>query len=106
MPTARVYPEAFDSHFHLDRTLRDIGLSSHGSLEDIPNNASVEEDNTINLVGTVAIYCDPRTYPSERCLQQMPSHVSVGLGFHPKYARNSVAKFDNKVRQFRRLIKN
>ena len=106
MPTACVDPDAFDSHFHLDRTLRDMGLSPHGSLEDILNNTPVEEDNKINLVGSVAIYCDPRTYPSERCLQQMPSHMSVGVGFHPKHARNSVARIDDEVRQFRRIISN
>ena len=106
IPTARVDPDAFDSHFHLDRTLRDMGFSSHGSLEDILNNAPVEEDNKINLVGSVAIYCDPRTYPSERCLRQMPGHMSVGVGFHPKHARNSVARIDDEVRQFRRIISN
>ena len=31
----RVYPDAMDSHFHMDRALRDMGLSLHGSLDEI-----------------------------------------------------------------------
>ena len=101
----RVTPEAFDAHFHLDRTLRDMKLPFHGSLEDILINDPVDEDKKINLVGSVAIYCDPKTYPTERCLQQMPSHMSVGIGFHPKHARNSEARLEEEIRQFRRIIR-
>ena len=65
-------PEAFDSHFHLDRTLRDTKLSSEGCFEDVLANAPVDADKKINLVGSVAIYCDPRTYPTDRYLQNFP----------------------------------
>ena len=102
----RVYPDAMDSHFHMDRTLRDMGLSLHGSLDEIIDNAPVDEDKRINLVGAVAIYCDPRTYPADRYLQQMPRHISVGLGFHPKHAKNSLPRIEDEVSQFRRLIRN
>ena len=70
-------------------------LSFHGSSEDILSNAPVED-----LVYSVAIYCNPRTYPQERCLQQMPSHMSVRLGFHHKHVWNSAARIDDEVRQF------
>ena len=82
----RVYPDAIDSHFHMDRTLRNMGLSLHGSLDEIIDNAPVDGDKRINFVGAVAIYCDPRTYPADRYLQQMPRHISVGLVFDPKHA--------------------
>ena len=55
----RVTPEALNAHFHLDRTLRDMKLPFHGSLEDILINDPVDEYKKINLVGSVAIYCDP-----------------------------------------------
>ena len=69
---SRVYPPTFDSPFHLDITIRDMGLSFQGSSDDILSNAPVED-----LVYSVAIYCNSRTYPRERCLQQMPNHMSV-----------------------------
>lgn len=102
----RVYPEAFDAHFHLDRTLRDMHLPAQGSLDDIIQQAPVDENKKISLVGAVAIYCDPRTYPTDQYLQQMPQQISVGLGFHPKHAKNSVARIEDEVRQFRRLLRN
>ena len=100
-----VAPGLFDEHFHLDRTLRDMNLPFYGSLLDILTNDPVDEDNETNLVGSVAIYCDPRTYPTKRCLQQMPSHMSVGIGSHPKHARNSEARIEEEVRQFHRIIR-
>ena len=102
----KVHPDAMDSHFHLDRTLRDMHLSPQGSLDEIINNVSVDEDEKINLVCAVAIYCDPRTYPTERYLQQIPQHIYVGLGFHPKHAKNTPARIEDEVHQFQRLIKN
>ena len=36
----------------------------------------------------------------------MPRHISVGLGFHPKHAKNSLQRIENEVSQFRRLIRN
>ena len=92
-----------------------MNLPFHGSFLDILTNDPVDEDNEINLVGSVAIYCDPRTYPTKRCLQQMPSHMSVGIGSHTKPsvgigshtkpARNSEARIDDEVRRFHRIIR-
>ena len=75
-----------------------MNLPFHGSLLVILTNDTVDEDNEINLVYSVAIYCDPRTYPTKRCLQQMPSHMSVGIGSHPKHARNSEVRIEEEVR--------
>ena len=69
----RVIPEAFDSHFHLDRTLRDMFLPADGTVEDILQQAPVDDDKRISLVGAIAICCDPDTYPTESL------HLKLGL---------------------------
>jgi TatD DNase family protein len=102
----KVYPEAFDSHFHLDRTRRDLQLPNRTGLDEVLATVPVDPDKKITLKGAVAIYCDPRTYPTEQDLLDLPSHVSVGLGFHPKHASYSVSRIDDEVRQFRRLLRN
>ena len=101
----RVIPEAFDSHFHLDRTLRDMFLPADGTVDDILQQAPVDDDKRISLVGAIAIYCDPDTYPTERFLDRMPEHIGVGIGFHPRHARNSRSSIDEGVRQLRRLLR-
>ena len=62
----RINPEAFDSHFHLDSTLREMFHPPHGTLNALRVN---------------------------------------WIGFHPKHARNSIARIDEGVRQFRRLLR-
>ena len=59
----RINLQAFDSHFHLGRTLREMFLPPHGTLNDILQQALVDEDKRISLVGAVATYCDPITLP-------------------------------------------
>ena len=34
----------------------------------------------------------------------MPEHIGVGIGFHPRHARNSRSSIDEGVRQLRRLL--
>ena len=101
----RVIPEAFDSHFHLDRTLRDMFLPADGTVDDILQQAPMDDDKRISLVGAIAIYCDPDTYLTERFLDRMPEHIGVGIGFHPRHARNSRSSIDEGVRQLRRLLR-
>ncbi|KAJ8306301.1 LOW QUALITY PROTEIN: hypothetical protein KUTeg_016846 [Tegillarca granosa] len=60
------YLEVFDSHFHLDRVLRDCGLSRGGTVEDVLNQVPVRPEEKCNLIGGVQVYCDPKTYPSSR----------------------------------------
>ena len=45
------------------------------------------------------------TYPTERFLDRMPEHIGVGIGFHPRHARNSRSSIDEGVRQLRRLLR-
>ena len=49
----------------------------------------MEEERRISLVGGVVIYCNPDTYPSQHFLDCLPEHISVGIGFHPKHAKNN-----------------
>ena len=65
----------------------------------------MDDDKRISLVGAIAIYCDPDTYPTERFLDRMPEHIGVGIGFHPRHARNSRSSIDEGVRQLRRLLR-
>ena len=74
----RRYPEAFDAHFHLDRAIRDLGLRTDSSLEDLIQVDPVDELKRITLIGAVAIYCDPTHYPSNNLLVSLPAHIKVG----------------------------
>ena len=53
IPEQPTDPEAFDSHFHLDRTLSQLRSSRNGSLEDIVQRVPVDDHKKITLVGTV-----------------------------------------------------
>ncbi|XP_053389778.1 uncharacterized metal-dependent hydrolase YcfH-like [Mercenaria mercenaria] len=99
-------PAAFDSHFHLDRTLRKLNINPAGNLDDIINCVPVDADKKVNLVGTVAVYCDPRSYPSEQCLLDLPEDMTVAIEFHPKHAKNSVRSLDVDTMQLPRLLQN
>ena len=103
-PEQPIHPEAFDSHFHLDRTLSQLRLSRNGSLEDIVQRVPVDDRKKITLVGTVAIYCDPDTYPTDVKLQELPSSIMVGAGIHPRHARNRSSRIESDVRHLRRLL--
>ncbi len=57
-------PEVFDSHFHLDRTRKHFNLSANASLSTVLQQTPAPLGSQVNLVGSVAVFCDPRTYPS------------------------------------------
>lgn len=101
----RIDLPAFDSHFHLDRTLRKMHLPADGNVDDILQRAPVEDNKRISMVGAIAIYCDPDTYPSERYLDLLPEFIGVGIGYHPKHATDSRAKINEEVRHLRRLLR-
>ena len=65
-------PMAFDSRFHLDISLRDLGLPVHGSLNDVLTAVRVNQDERVKVVGYIAVYCDPQTYPSDKSLLDLP----------------------------------
>ncbi|KAH3811584.1 hypothetical protein DPMN_139994 [Dreissena polymorpha] len=79
-------PEAFEAHFHLDRTLHRLQLQQ-GGMEDIMNAVPVEESKRTSYVRGVSIYCHPETYPTDQHLRDLPQHISVGVGIHQRHAR-------------------
>lgn len=93
----RANPNAMVSNFYRDRTLRDMGFSVNGSLDEIIDNAPVDEDTRINLVDAIAIYCEPRSYPTDQYLQKMPRHLSVGIEFDPKHAKNNLRRIKDEA---------
>ena len=98
------YPAAIDSHFHLDRTLNKLGISGKGSLQDILQAILVDLDEQITLVGTVAVYCDPNTFPAPQSLLEIKPEMKVAVGLHPRHASFPVRKMDEAIRCFTSLI--
>lgn len=78
-------PEGFDSHFHLDR-LQGVMRMPGAKLPEIHEVIGTPSPSwQVKLVGAVANFCDPATYPSEelvRTLHQEGLYVTIGL--HPK----------------------
>ena len=55
----RDLPIAYDSHFHLDRTIHYMNLPQGSSLQDVLAGTPVEHKEEVRLVGTCASFCDP-----------------------------------------------
>ena len=74
---------AIDSHFHPDRTARKLGVSMNIPTV-VATNVGPEPKNRVELVGGVAVFCDPETYPA-----QFPLVPGFGcaVGFHPRHAQ-------------------
>ena len=77
-------PEAFDSHFHLDRTAQ----RARRPIRDIVGIcASIKPDDEfqVRVTGGVTVFCDPDTYPSEEQVAECRRHgMIVAIGLHPK----------------------
>ena len=65
----------------------------------------MEEEKRISLVGGVVIYCNPDTYPSQHFLDCLPEHISVGIGFHPKHAKNNPTWIEDGFQQLKQLLR-
>lgn len=86
-----VEAEAFDSHVHLDRTGKKVmSVQNYNTLSKCPdqlvervlNNPKMTAPfSPVKLVGMVAVYCDPETYP-----EYFPSNprLKFTVGFHPR----------------------
>ncbi|XP_033731657.1 uncharacterized protein LOC117321294, partial [Pecten maximus] len=82
-------PDVIDSHFHLDRTSRQIwGKSSGHTVEDLQaysySDAVAETPSIpVNVVGGIVVYSEPNTYPPV----DFESHGlwRVAVGVHPKH---------------------
>ncbi|XP_062576655.1 uncharacterized metal-dependent hydrolase HI_0454-like [Saccostrea cucullata] len=78
--------EAFDSHFHLDRTCSRIWKVSSGkSVEDLLSysySSDRRPNLDVTLSGGVAVYSEPSTHPK---LADMRGPWRIALGVHPKH---------------------
>jgi TatD DNase family protein len=84
-PWENQLPRAFDSHFHLDRTALACwgeGSVSTATVEAVLEHCTNEQPGIlVDLVGAVAVYCDPNCYP-----RSLPPHPQWrwAVGIHPK----------------------
>lgn len=77
-------PRAFDSHCHLDRTIRDLKLRT-GTLEGVVNALEAPESFQIHLSRAVGVFCDPKTYPSSEGIECWAKQGVVPvIGLHPR----------------------
>ena len=79
--------QTFDSHFHLDRLQRSLGLSYDASfLQTMAAIGNIPEQYRVNLAGCTAVFCDPDTYPSADRIDELAmDSISVTIGVHPKH---------------------
>ena len=60
-------PLAFDSHFHWDRSLAQLRIDKRGTdFNSVCHISPVSRDRQVKVVGAVANFCDPKTYPSPK----------------------------------------
>ncbi|MCG8048540.1 MAG: TatD family hydrolase [Candidatus Thiodiazotropha endolucinida] len=102
----RALPLAFDSHFHLDRSLQHCGLPRHGSLDDVLADVHVNEGERVQLVGTVAVFCDPVSYPSGQSLLDLPKDMHVAAGIHPRHAHRGHRFVEESIQDLSVLLQN
>ena len=100
-----VYPDAVDSHFHLDRLGADAGFG-HLPIHEALDSSGVEEQKRVNLVAVVANFCDPDTFPTDKRLAEFPPEVIVTAGVHPKHARRSSHYIQEAVSKLQHLLRN
>ncbi len=83
--------EAFDSHFHLDRLQTALGVGEI-TLEDIHSRLHPSDTYEVDVVGAVANFCDPSTYPDATTISHLRKQgVRITVGLHPKHPRRNNA---------------
>jgi Tat protein secretion system quality control protein TatD with DNase activity len=85
-----------DCHYHHDRLARAVGGGSADPLEFLCNLAGrAPTDAQVEVVGAVAVYCDPSTYPPVGAItEHRQEDVLTVVGIHPK----KVAEFGPSAR--------
>lgn len=102
-PMDESLPEAFDSHFHLDRSIFHLKLPRNTSLKGLCQVSSPPEGLRVNVVGAVANFCDPESHPDIDTVRRLASTgVMVAVGLHPKGATTYHPK---EVRSFYQLVR-
>ncbi|MES9885131.1 MAG: TatD family hydrolase [Sedimenticola sp.] len=97
--TVDALPEAWDSHFHLDRMARDLGRSWAQMQKSLNAPTEVEPDHKVALAGGVMIFCDPNQF------HHLPTAIdmrfAVAIGVHPKKVASLSA---NRVAKLKELV--
>ena len=76
----------FDSHFHLDRTCKDLNIPLSSTLDEIRTRVG-EPDPwlRVGMRGCTLVFCDPETYPTLGEIDQLAwQGFTVAIGLHPK----------------------
>ena len=99
-----VFPDAYDSHFHLDRSRDHHHLSKTASLRQLCAKVCPKDSARVRLVGAVTNYCDPDTYPTqEEVVTLYRQGVKVCIGMHPNPRRvGSIS--DDHLSKMRKLL--
>ena len=99
-----VFPDAYDSHFHLDRSRDHHHLSKTASLRQLCAKVCPKDNARVRLVGAVTNYCDPDTYPTqEEVVTLYRQGVKVCIGMHPNPRRvGSIS--DDHLSKMRKLL--
>ena len=76
----------FDSHFHLDRTCKDLNLPLSSTLDDIRTRVGEPDPCLrVGMRGCTLVFCDPETYPTLGEIGQLAwQGFTVAIGLHPK----------------------
>ena len=88
-PSKISVPLVFDSHFHLDMTSHAIwGNATGHSVEEVLTYSQSEQvsqkpDVQVQVVGGVAVYNNPNTYPKAKFFIHEPWKVAIGV--HPNH---------------------
>ena len=83
-PTVPGLTQAYDSHFHLDRTHRDLfgtSVIQTTSIEDVLHDTQQVLPNfQVEVVGGVKVFCDPYTFGN---IPLMDNRWKIAIGLHP-----------------------
>lgn len=83
-PSEASFPfQCVDSHFHLDRLCKRIGVHPF-NYQDAVGRVRPLSGEEVEIDGAVAVWCDPKSYPTKRQVAKLRKErvVSV-LGIHP-----------------------
>ncbi|KAH3871574.1 uncharacterized metal-dependent hydrolase HI_0454-like [Dreissena polymorpha] len=98
-------PMAVDSHFHPDRLSEKTSIPWAKDITKLLYAGPVEPNHLVRLGGSVAVFCDPSTYPTISQLNVLPGNIVVALGLHPHHARKSRRLLDEAVERLQRLLR-
>lgn len=98
------FPDAYDSHFHLDRSRDHHSLSTTASLKQLCAKVRPNDEARVTLVGAVANFCDPDTYPTREEVAEMHHQgLKICIGMHPN-PRKLRSITENHLAEMKKLL--